>query len=57
MIHMLKNGYSGAFLLASKLHDDWIKQLNKTTVPTVLLDNYIEKNHHVGYVEPIISKV
>lgn len=48
--YMLKNGYSGAFLLGFELHDDWIKQLNKTTVPTVLLDNYIEKNHHVGYV-------
>ncbi len=48
--YMLKNGYSGAFLLGFELHDDWINQLNKTTVPTVLLDNFIEKNHHVGYV-------
>jgi LacI family repressor for deo operon, udp, cdd, tsx, nupC, and nupG len=48
--YMLKNGYSGAFLLGFTLHDDWVKQLNKTTVPTVLLDNYIEKNVHVGYV-------
>lgn len=48
--YMLRNGYSGAFLLGFTLHDDWVKQLNKTTVPTVLLDNYIEKNVHVGYV-------
>jgi len=48
--YMLKNGYSGAFLLGFTLHDDWVKQLNKTTVPTVLLDNYIERNVHVGYV-------
>jgi LacI family transcriptional regulator len=48
--YMLKNGYSGAFLLGFALHDDWVKQLNKTTVPTVLLDNYIEQNSHVGYV-------
>ncbi|WP_073590979.1 LacI family DNA-binding transcriptional regulator [Anaerocolumna xylanovorans] len=48
--YMLKNGYSGAFFLGFTLHDDWIMQLNKTTVPTVLLDNYIERNHHVGYV-------
>ena len=48
--YMLKNGYSGAFLLGFELHDDWIKQLNKTTVPTVLLDNFIERNHKVGYV-------
>ncbi|BCJ92462.1 DNA-binding transcriptional regulator CytR [Anaerocolumna cellulosilytica] len=48
--YMLKNGYSGAFLLGFTLHDDWVKQLNKTSVPTVLLDNYIERNNHVGYV-------
>ncbi len=48
--YMLKNGYSGAFLLGFTLHDDWVTQLNKTTVPTVLLDNYIEHNNHVGYV-------
>ncbi len=48
--YMLKNGYSGAFLLGFALHDDWVQQLNKTTVPTVLLDNYIDWNNHVGYV-------
>ncbi len=48
--YMLKNGFSGAFLLGFSLHDDWVKQLNKTTVPTVLLDNYIPANNHVGYV-------
>lgn len=48
--YMLKNGYSGAFLLGFTLHDDWVQQINKTTVPTVLLDNYIERNNHVGYV-------
>jgi LacI family repressor for deo operon, udp, cdd, tsx, nupC, and nupG len=48
--YMLKNGYSGAFLLGFTLHDDWVEQINKTTVPTVLLDNYIERNNHVGYV-------
>lgn len=48
--YMLKNGFSGAFLLGFTLHDDWVKQLHKTSVPTVLLDNYIPKNSHVGYV-------
>lgn len=48
--YMLKNGYSGAFLLGFALHDDWVKQLSTTTVPTVLLDNYINNNVHVGYV-------
>lgn len=46
---MLKYGYSGAFLLGFELHDDYIRQLYKTTVPTVLLDNYIP-NKNVGYV-------
>lgn len=48
--YMLKNGYCGAFLIGFNLHDDWIKQLTKTTVPTVLFDNYISDNTHVGYV-------
>lgn len=48
--YMLKNCYSGAFLLGFTLHDDWVGQLNKTRVPTVLLDNYIARNNHVGYV-------
>lgn len=48
--YMLKNGFSGAFLLGFSLHDDWVKQLHKTTVATVLLDNYIPVNRHVGYV-------
>lgn len=48
--YMLKNGFCGAFLLGFTLHDDWMKQLSKTTVPTVLLDNYISGNPHVGYV-------
>ncbi|BCN32951.1 LacI family DNA-binding transcriptional regulator [Anaeromicropila herbilytica] len=48
--YMLKNGFSGAFLLGFALHDDWVKQLSKTSVPTVLLDNHIEANYHVGSV-------
>lgn len=47
---MLKNGYCGAFLLGFELHDDYVKQLDKTTVPTVLLDNFIANNKNVGYV-------
>jgi len=46
---MLRYGFMGAFLLGFALHDDYISQLYKTTVPTVLLDNYIP-NKHVGYV-------
>lgn len=47
--YMLRYGYSGAFLLGFTLHDDYINQLYKTTVPTVLLDNCIP-NKNVGYV-------
>jgi len=48
--YMLKNGYSGAFLLGFELHDDYVQQLDTTKVPTVLLDNYISGNNYVGYV-------
>ena len=48
--YMLKNGYSGAFLIGFALHDDWITQLEVTKVPTVLFDNYISNNNKVGYV-------
>ncbi|MDK2807297.1 MAG: LacI family transcriptional regulator, repressor for deo operon, udp, cdd, tsx, nupC, and nupG [Clostridiales bacterium] len=48
--YMLKNGFSGAFLIGFTLHEDWIKQLHETNVPTVLFDNYIDSNNHVGYV-------
>lgn len=47
---MLKNGFNGAFLIGFSLHEDWLKQLHKTNVPTVLLDNYIEHNTKIGYV-------
>lgn len=47
--YMLKYGYSGAFLLGFALHDDYISQLYRTTVPTVLLDNSVP-NKNVGYV-------
>lgn len=48
--YMLKHGFSGAFLVGFALHEDWLKQLNKTSVPTVLLDNYISNHAHTGYV-------
>lgn len=46
---MLKNGFCGAFLLGFSLHDDYIAQVHKTSVPTVLFDNVIQ-NRHVGSV-------
>lgn len=39
--YMHLNHYSAGFLLGFLLHDNFLKQLAKTTVPTVLLDNVI----------------
>lgn len=48
--YMLKNGYAGAFLLGLALQDEWILQFRSTSIPTVLLDNYIKKNPAVSYI-------
>lgn len=47
---MLKNGYSGAFLLGFALQDEWMHQLPDTNIATALLDNYIRKNPNVAYI-------
>ena len=47
---LLKNGYCGAFLAGFALHDEWMKQLENTTMPTVLLDNFVPENPNVCYV-------
>lgn len=46
--YLLKNGYCGAFLCGFALHDEWMKQLLNTTMPTVLLDNFIPNNPNVS---------
>ena len=48
--YLLKNGYCGAFLAGFALHDEWMQQLADTTMPTVLLDNFICGNPNVCYV-------
>ena len=48
--YILKNGYCGAFLMGFALHDEWMQQLKNTTMPTVLLDNFIANNPNVAYV-------
>lgn len=48
--YMLKNGYSGAFLIGLGLQDEWMQQLTVTNIPAVLFDNYISKNPNVAYV-------
>lgn len=48
--YLLRNSYSGAFLLGLALQDPWMKQLQLTTMPTVLLDNFISNNSNVCYI-------
>ena len=48
--YMMRNGYSGAFMIGFALQDEWMEQLSKSKTPTVLLDNYIEQNPNIGYV-------
>lgn len=48
--YMLKNGYTGAFLVGFALQDTWMAQLNTTSIPTALFDNYIKKNQNVAYI-------
>ena len=47
---LLKRGFSGAFILGFTLHDEWISQLHTTSMPTVLLDNFIPNNPNVCYI-------
>ena len=48
--YMMKNNFHGGFLVGFSLEDPWMEQLEKTTIPTVLFDNYIKKNPNVAYV-------
>lgn len=48
--YMMKNNYHGAFLIGFALKDPWMKQLETTSIPTVLFDNYIKKNPNVAYI-------
>lgn len=45
---MLSGKYSGAFFLGLSLDDPWMDQLGETLIPTVLLDNAVPFNPHVG---------
>ena len=47
---MLKNGYSGGFLVSFSLEDAWMSQLANTRIPTALFDNFIKRNPNVAYV-------
>lgn len=43
-VFLLRNQFSGAFLLGFSLLDPWLKQCESTKYPTVLYDNYITGN-------------
>ncbi len=48
--YMLKNNYAAAFFLGLSLSDIWISQLQTSSTPAVLLDNYIQANPTTCYV-------
>lgn len=48
--YMLRQNFHGGFLIGFSLLDPWMQQLNTTTIPTVLFDNYIRRNPNVAYV-------
>lgn len=48
--YMVRNQYHGGFLVGFALKDPWMKQLENTTIPTVLFDNYIKHNPNVAYI-------
>lgn len=48
--YMRKHKYHGGFLMGFALKDPWMKNLSTTTIPTVLLDNYISRNNNVAYI-------
>lgn len=48
--YMVKNSFHGGFLIGFALKDPWMTQLETTTIPTVLFDNYIKKNPNIAYV-------
>lgn len=47
---MIQNKYSGAFMIGFSMHNDYLKQIKRTRIPTVLFDNHITENPKVGYV-------
>lgn len=48
--YMLKNNYAGAFFLGMSLSDVWLRELQTSRTPAVLLDNYVKGNPNTCYV-------
>jgi len=49
-VYMLKNAYSGAFVIGFKMDDPWMADFQKTKLPTVLFDAVIKKNNNIAYI-------
>ena len=47
---LLQRKYSGAFILGFSLEDPWMSQMTTAGHPTVLLDNSVPLNPHVGMI-------
>lgn len=47
---MLKHDYLGSFILGFSLSNSWMKDFHTSHTATVLYDNYIMANPHIGYV-------
>ncbi len=45
---MMSEKYSGGYHLGLSLADPWMEQFSTTTVPTILLDNYVPRNPKVA---------
>lgn len=48
--YMLQNNYAGAFFLGLSLSDLWLRELQTSRTPAVLLDNYVKGNPNTCYV-------
>ena len=48
--YMLKHNYAGAFFLGMSLSDIWLRDLQTSHTPAVLLDNYVKGNPNICYV-------
>ncbi len=49
-VFMLKNAYSGAFVLGFKMDDPWMSDFQTSKIPAVLFDAYISRNNNMSYI-------
>ena len=47
---MVGQGFSGSFICGFTLDDPWMKEIQNTKMPTIILDNYLKENPMVGSV-------